>query len=148
MNRNKGTAQRARNKAGPSGEMPVSSDRLGEILQTYSNLREDGQALIDQIRGSLDVMRQLRNQLQEHRGAGRRASRNSDQHTQKVYLQLQYALTARELDVAVLLAKGHSNSVIAETLQISTHTARHHTQSILAKLGVHSRAEAGAKIRG
>jgi hypothetical protein len=28
------------------------------------------------------------------------------------------------------------------------HTARHHTQRILSKLEVHSRGEAGAKLRG
>jgi DNA-binding CsgD family transcriptional regulator len=33
-------------------------------------------------------------------------------------------------------------------LGISAHTARHHTQRVLAKLKVHSRAEAGAKLRG
>jgi LuxR family maltose regulon positive regulatory protein len=128
--------------------LPVSSDRLGDILDTFSTLRQDGQALIDQIRGSLHVMRELRNQLQQHRGGSTRASRNGGQHARNAYLQLQYGLTARELEVAVLLAEGRSNVLIAQALQISTHTARHHTQRVLTKLGVHSRSEAGAKIRG
>jgi DNA-binding CsgD family transcriptional regulator len=50
--------------------------------------------------------------------------------------------------VAAMLAQGRSNSAIAAALRISTHTARHHTQRVLAKLGVHSRAQAGAKVRG
>ena len=33
-------------------------------------------------------------------------------------------------------------------LGISPHTARHHTQRVLDKLGVHSRAAAGARLRG
>jgi DNA-binding CsgD family transcriptional regulator len=61
---------------------------------------------------------------------------------------MQFGLTARETEVAMLLAKGRSNVSIAKTLGISTHTARHHTQRVLVKLRVHSRAEAGAKVRG
>jgi DNA-binding NarL/FixJ family response regulator len=148
LNRNKDGVQSASNKGRASrGALPVSSDRLGDILDTFAILRQDGQALIDQIRGSLQVMHELRNQLQEHRGASARATRNGSLHTRYAYLQLQYGLTARELEVAVLLEEGRSNSIIAKALQISTHTARHHTQRVLAKLGVHSRAEAGAKIR-
>ena len=57
---------------------------------------------------------------------------------------MQFGLTARETEVAMLLAQGRSNVAIAKTLGISTHTARHHTQRVLAKMKVHSRAEAGA----
>ena len=60
----------------------------------------------------------------------------------------QYGFTGREAEVARLLAQGRRNSAIAAELGISAHTARHHTQRVLAKLGVHSRAEAGAKLRG
>ncbi|HZN99276.1 MAG TPA: LuxR C-terminal-related transcriptional regulator, partial [Gemmatimonadales bacterium] len=58
-----------------------------------------------------------------------------------------FGLTQREEQVAILLAHGRSNQTIARELQISVHTARHHTQRILSKLQVHSRGEAGAKIR-
>lgn len=51
-----------------------------------------------------------------------------------------YALTARELDVVRLLLDGRANDEIANALNISAHTARHHTQRVLEKLGVHSRA--------
>jgi DNA-binding CsgD family transcriptional regulator len=90
-------------------------------------------------------MRELRNQLQEHRG---RAGSNGSAKSRAAYLQNHYGLTARETEVAAMLAQGRSNSAIAAALHISTHTARHHTQSVLAKLGVHSRAQAGAKMRG
>jgi DNA-binding NarL/FixJ family response regulator len=57
-------------------------------------------------------------------------------------------LTRREAEVAELLSQGRSNQAIARALNISEHTARHHTQRILSKLEVHSRGEAGAKLRG
>jgi DNA-binding CsgD family transcriptional regulator len=59
-----------------------------------------------------------------------------------------FNLTACEAGVAQLLAQGHSNGVIAKMLSISPHTARHHTESVLLKLNVHSRAEVGGKLLG
>ncbi|HEU4700426.1 MAG TPA: helix-turn-helix transcriptional regulator [Gemmatimonadales bacterium] len=59
-----------------------------------------------------------------------------------------YRLTEREREVAELLALGRSNDAVARALGISRHTARHHTESVFAKLGVRSRAEAGAVVRG
>lgn len=139
--------QRTKRHATGSGQTlaDVSADRLHELLSTVSNLRQDGQVLIDRIRDSLREMRELRNQLQEHRG---RAGRNGSAKSRAAHLQNHYGLTARETEVAAMLAQGRSNSAIAAALRISTHTARHHTQRVLAKLGVHSRAQAGAKVRG
>jgi two-component system nitrate/nitrite response regulator NarL len=51
-------------------------------------------------------------------------------------------LTARELDVLALLAEGASGEDIGERLSISANTVRTHVQSILTKLGLHSRLEA------
>ena len=51
-----------------------------------------------------------------------------------------FSLTAREARVAGLLAERRSNREIADALGISAHTARHHTERVLSKLGVHSRA--------
>jgi len=51
------------------------------------------------------------------------------------------------VEVAILLAEGCSNSTVARRLGISPHTARHHTQRVLGKLGVHSRSAAGALLR-
>jgi DNA-binding CsgD family transcriptional regulator len=51
-------------------------------------------------------------------------------------------LTAREADVLRLMAQGLGNKSIARALAISSHTAKYHVASVLAKLGAHSRAEA------
>lgn len=72
----------------------------------------------------------------------RASARSADEQ-----LRARFGLTPRELEVARLLAEGRRNSAIAQALGISPHTARHHTQHVLAKLGAHSRAEAGARLR-
>lgn len=51
-------------------------------------------------------------------------------------------LTARELEVLVLIADGISNAVIASRLALSPKTVANHISSIFAKLGVVTRAEA------
>jgi DNA-binding NarL/FixJ family response regulator len=52
------------------------------------------------------------------------------------------SLTPRELEVIRLLADGLSNRLIASQLGISEHTVKFHVDSILGKLGAHSRTEA------
>ncbi|HUP19001.1 MAG TPA: helix-turn-helix transcriptional regulator, partial [Gemmatimonadota bacterium] len=52
-----------------------------------------------------------------------------------------YRLTPRETQVARLLAAGRSNAEVASDLAISPHTARRHTERVLAKLAVASRAQ-------
>jgi DNA-binding CsgD family transcriptional regulator len=54
-------------------------------------------------------------------------------------LRTRYGLTVRELQVASLIMHRLSNTEIARMLGISPHTARHHTENVLAKLGVRSR---------
>jgi DNA-binding NarL/FixJ family response regulator len=51
-------------------------------------------------------------------------------------------LSARELDVLRLIARGMENSEIAEALNISQRTAKNHVSNILAKLGLPSRVQA------
>lgn len=53
-------------------------------------------------------------------------------------------LTSREHEILELLSRGEGTARIARRLAISTATVRNHTQSILVKLGVHSRLEAVA----
>ena len=53
-------------------------------------------------------------------------------------------LTARELQTLELLAQGSTNKQIAESLNISDHTVRHHVNNIMEKLHVSDRTEAVA----
>lgn len=53
-------------------------------------------------------------------------------------------LTAREREVAALVAEGRSNGQIAQALYISTKTASVHVSNILTKLGLSNRAEIAA----
>jgi len=51
-------------------------------------------------------------------------------------------LTAREVEVLILLARGMSNRQIAERLVITPKTAGNHVEHIYAKTGASSRAAA------
>jgi DNA-binding CsgD family transcriptional regulator len=53
-----------------------------------------------------------------------------------------YRLTSRELEVATLVMRRLSNAEIAAALGISIHTARHHLERLVRKLGVRTRGEA------
>jgi DNA-binding CsgD family transcriptional regulator len=57
-----------------------------------------------------------------------------------------FGLTAREAQVARLLAHRATNREIAQQLDVSPHTVRHHVESIFAKLGVHSRRVVAAQL--
>jgi non-specific serine/threonine protein kinase len=54
------------------------------------------------------------------------------------------ALTRREEEIAVLVARGLTNRQIASELSISEHTAASHVRRILKKLGLKSRAQIGS----
>jgi DNA-binding CsgD family transcriptional regulator len=59
---------------------------------------------------------------------------------------LDATLSARELAVAQVLARGATNKQIASQLQISEYTVRDHVSSLLRKCGVKTRAELVAGI--
>jgi DNA-binding NarL/FixJ family response regulator len=55
-------------------------------------------------------------------------------------------LTVREQEVLTLMVEGHATKEIARSLAITVHTARTHAQSVLVKLGAHSRLEASGMV--
>lgn len=57
-----------------------------------------------------------------------------------VLLQKRFGLTPREVEVAKLLVQGYTDKEVAEKLFVSPHTARRHSESILKKMGLSSRA--------
>jgi LuxR family transcriptional regulator, regulator of acetate metabolism len=56
------------------------------------------------------------------------------------------ALTARELDVLRLMARGNTNLAIANALVVREGTVKYHVKNILRKLGATSRADAVARF--
>lgn len=63
-------------------------------------------------------------------------------------LGTRYRLTSREIEVARVLARGLTNAELADHLGISPHTAKRHTESVLRKLGVKTRAAVAALLMG
>lgn len=57
-----------------------------------------------------------------------------------------FAATAREREVATLLARGLSRAEMAETLVVSPHTVEDHVKNLYEKLGVASRQELVARV--
>jgi DNA-binding NarL/FixJ family response regulator len=123
----------------------VPFDKLTNLMTSFSYLRSSQRALVQTLRGSIHELRELRRNFQKPHPPnlihGVTDAREGE-------LARRFGLTRREVQVATLLAQGRSNQAIARELKISAHTARHHTQRVLSKLQVHSRGEAGAKIRG
>lgn len=57
-----------------------------------------------------------------------------------------YGLTAREVEVTRLIARGLSTDEIASTLFLSRHTIRDHLKAIFEKVGISSRGELTSKL--
>jgi DNA-binding NarL/FixJ family response regulator len=109
-----------------------------------ASLRRTNRQLLSELRSQMVALREQHARFHTLTGpAGALLAQPSEDRSWP-----QYGLTGREIEVARLLAEGRRNTAIAAALGISPHTARHHTQRVLAKLAVHSRAEAGAKLRG
>jgi DNA-binding CsgD family transcriptional regulator len=134
----------------PVPAAPVSPHQISALLTTFKELRDQGRSIMARMRASMYDLQSQRERLRD----GRNGHAATDavvapppSAAAATHLQLEYGMTPREVDVALLLAEGCSNLTVARRLGISPHTARHHTQRVLGKLGVHSRAEAGARLR-
>ncbi len=65
----------------------------------------------------------------------------SDEVSLITMLARDYDLTAREQEIATMLARGRNGTYIQERLVISRNTVKTHTRHIYAKLGIHSQQE-------
>jgi DNA-binding CsgD family transcriptional regulator len=63
------------------------------------------------------------------------ADRLPDGAFDRARIRERFGLTEREAEVAALLADRRRNAEIAQALRISVHTARHHIERVLLKLG-------------
>ena len=63
-------------------------------------------------------------------------------------LARRFGLTRREAEVAALLGAGASNKEIVSRLGVTEFTARRHTENVLRKLQIDSRAKVAGKLRG
>jgi DNA-binding CsgD family transcriptional regulator len=116
-------------------------ERLAAARETTDELERSRSELIRRMHQTLGQLRALR-----HRLAAVNADHPSEATRQEVNLARKFHLTPREVEVALLLSSGTPNAAIAKLLEISEHTARHHTRHVLVKLGLHSRARAAALI--
>jgi DNA-binding CsgD family transcriptional regulator len=121
------------------------------LSERCAETRQANRRLLEELRGTVGSMRETRHQAGERRAreaADGARLRLPPGPSPAAGLGPRFRLTSREAEVALLLAQGYSNAELARRLGISPHTARHHTESVLAKLGVRSRAQAGALLHG
>ena len=119
--------------------------RLSKLLGDSSTLDAQRRAALAGLRQSMAETRKLGGALLRLRHHVPAVSDHNGDHD-AFALAREYGLSQRELEVALLLADGRSNVEIAAAVKVSTHTARHHTQHVLGKLGVRSRSRASALI--
>jgi DNA-binding NarL/FixJ family response regulator len=115
-----------------AGRLAETGDREGALKE----LRQ-----VHDIFLSLGATRELAKTRDELRVLGSRPPARTDRSGSE-------ALTARELDIARLVARHRSNKVIARTLQVSPRTVSTHLSNIFRKLGITSRAELADYVRG
>jgi DNA-binding CsgD family transcriptional regulator len=114
-----------------AGTRPVVLNR--QVLTNCSEFR---------LRGVLVPPAVLLNQ----RGILLELERTGKRKLQMEDLCVHFGLTAREAEVAALLARGLSDRAIATRLGISSRTAEHHTEHVLQKLHVDCRSAVAALL--
>jgi DNA-binding CsgD family transcriptional regulator len=127
-------------------------ERLATLQGATRALDPERRAALEDMRRTVRGLRQLGEaltRLRQNGAVGRRPRvplRPRENSVSAFGLADKFGLSLRELEVALLLAEGRSNREIAQAVRVSTHTARHHTQHVLGKLGVRRRTRAAALI--
>jgi DNA-binding CsgD family transcriptional regulator len=120
---------------------------LGKLYETLARREEAGRAhdtaraIIEELAGNVPD-----NALRETflRETATMLPRIPSLSPRRIAQQAAGGLTARERDVAVLVAQGKSNREIAEALIVSERTAETHVSNVLSKLGFTSRTQIAA----
>ncbi len=103
---------------------------MRQLLREYSTTRRLGGTLRTYVK---DILLRF-----EAEGLGKREAADEN----AAFLESEYMLTTREVEVLRLLNMGLSRNEIAETLSISINTAKKHLSNIYAKMGARNKAEA------
>jgi predicted ATPase/DNA-binding CsgD family transcriptional regulator len=127
------------------GDWRAAADRFGDVGWTYDralmlSLLDDDAALAEAIEiarglGAKPLARRVANRMRE---LGIRVPHGPREATRANPA----GLTARQLEVLSLVARGLTNAEIADRLVVSQRTAEHHVAAVLAKLGAPSRRDA------
>ena len=113
-------------EAGASGYL-LKTAPIGDLVRAIRQVR-DGESPLDPA---------IARKVVAHFSPDRKASGSPDEAN-----SLKEGLTAREVEVLQLLARGLNNRAIAEELYISDRTVQAHLTSIFSKMAVTSRLEA------
>jgi DNA-binding NarL/FixJ family response regulator len=100
--------------------------------------------------GAMELLARIAALLRRHErtrgGAGESPAPPAPAPLADEALRERFGLTPRQIDVARLIGEGLTNAEIAERLGLSFFTVRAHTEQVLAKLAVPSRASVGALL--
>jgi two-component system, NarL family, nitrate/nitrite response regulator NarL len=120
----------------PAASPDVPRGGAAGLIRTDQHLTEIMRILADVLAGE----RPADNDLRHSRGS------DLDPPAPSESGWLSRLLTLREQEVLMLIMEGQSTKQIARSLAISMSTARTHIQSVLVKLGAHSRLEATSMV--
>jgi DNA-binding CsgD family transcriptional regulator/tetratricopeptide (TPR) repeat protein len=125
-----------------------AADAFGEVGWTYDralmlSLLDDEDSLVEAIEiarglGAAPLTKRVARRM---RGRGMRVPQGPREATRANPA----GLTARQLEVLSLLARGLSNTEIADRLVVSPRTAEHHVAAVLTKLGAATRRDAARR---
>jgi len=114
------------------------------VLTSYDNQSLLNEALDKKVHAYLtknstkqQILNAMNEVLQGKRYINAHGTKNHETNLNDDFLK-KNNLTAREIEVLKLLAKGYTNSKISKELYISIHTILSHRKNIFRKLGMHS----------
>jgi DNA-binding NarL/FixJ family response regulator len=130
------------------GDWLGAADAFGEVGWTYDRALMLSQLDDEELLGeALEIARGLGAEPLTRHVAGRLRDRGArvPAGPRDATLSNPAGLTARQLEVAALLAEGLTNAEIAERLVVSPRTAEHHVAAVLRKLGAATRRDAARR---